>query len=270
MQTTENAAMIDKASLRFMSDPQELLRNYKAGGEKKIIAARITGKVKSAFPDGAPEAKASEDGAENKDTGVKFKEHLTESREPINVIVVADTDMLEDRFWVRIQRALNIAMPIAANGNFVINALDNLMGSSDLISVRNRGHFSRPFTKVDEIRQSAELKYREKEQQLMTRLRETEKKLVDLQRGKDQSQALIMSNEQKVALEKFRAERVQIRKELRQVRHQLQQNIDDMEAWMKFINIGLIPILIAIGGIVFGSIKVKRRTEHSATPATIS
>jgi len=270
MQTTENAAMIDKASLRFMSDPQELLRNYKAGGEKKIIAARITGKVKSAFPDGAPEAKESGDGAENKDTGVKFKEHLTESREPINVIVVADTDMLEDRFWVRIQRALNIAMPIAANGNFVINALDNLMGSSDLISVRNRGHFSRPFTKVDEIRQSAELKYREKEQQLMTRLRETEKKLVDLQRGKDQSQALIMSNEQKVALEKFRAERVQIRKELRQVRHQLQQNIDDMEAWMKFINIGLIPILIAIGGIVFGSIKVKRRTEHSATPATIS
>ena len=181
METTENASMIDKANLRFMTDPQELLRTYKAGGEKKVLAVRVTGKVKSAFPDGAPTSNESGDNAENKNSGVKFKEHLPESKEPINVIVVADTDMLEDRFWVRIQRALNIAVPIAANGNFVINALDNLMGSSDLISVRNRGHFSRPFTKVDEIRQSAELNYREKEQQLMSRLRETEKKLIDLQ-----------------------------------------------------------------------------------------
>lgn len=276
MQTTENATQIDKAQLRFMNDPQELLRNYKAGGEKQVVAARITGKVKSAFTDGKPAAANPDDTAantsENKDAAMKFNEHLTESKEPINVIVVADTDVLEDRFWVRIQNMMgsSISIPIAANGNFVINALDNLMGSSDLISVRNRGHFSRPFTKVDEIRQSAELQYREKEQQLMSRLRETEKKLLDLQRGKEQSQALIMSNEQKMALEKFRSERVKIRKELRQVRHQLQQNIEDLEGWIKFINIGLIPIFIAIGGIIFGLLKVNRRNEKTATPATIT
>ena len=272
MQTTANATQVDKANLRFMNDPQELLRNYKAGGEEQVIAARITGKVKSAFPDGAPVSDTAEDKLEKKDTSVKFNEHLAESKQPINVIVVADTDVLEDRFWVRIQNMMgsSISIPIAANGNFVINALDNLMGSSDLISVRNRGHFSRPFTKVDEIRQAAELKYREKEQQLMSRLRETEKKLLDLQRSKDQSQALIMSNEQKLALEKFRSERVKIRKELRQVRHQLQQNIDDLEGWMKFINIGLIPIFIAIGGILFGLLKANRRSEHTATPVTIS
>jgi len=272
MQTTPNATQVDKANLRFMNDPQELLRNYKAGGEAQIIAARVTGKVKSAFPDGAPASQSAEDDTLKKDASMKFNEHLPESKEPINVIIVADTDILEDRFWVRIQNMMgsSIAIPIAANGNMVINALDNLMGSSDLISVRNRGHFSRPFTKVDEIRQAAELKYREKEQQLMTRLRETEKKLLDLQRGKEQSQALIMSNEQKLALEKFRSERVKIRKELRQVRHQLQQNIEDLEGWMKFINIGLIPIFIALGGIIFGILKVNRRSEHTATPATIS
>ena len=270
MQTTANAAYIDKAQLRFMSDPQEILRNYKAGGEVHIIAARITGKVKTAFPEGAPPAGNTDDG--DKDKGMKFNEHMTESKEPVNVIVVADTDMLEDRFWVRIQNMMgsNISIPIAANGNFVINALDNLMGSVDLISVRNRGHFSRPFTKVDEIRQEAELQYREKEQQLMTRLRETERKLLELQRGKDQSQAMILSNEQKLALERFRSERVKIRKELRQVRHQLQQNIEDLEGWMKFINIGLIPIFIAIGGLIFGLSKAKRRTEPSATPVEIS
>lgn len=272
MQTTANATQIDKASLRFMNDPQELLRNYKAGGEAQIIAARVTGKVKSAFPDGAPVSENAEDDTAKKDASMKFNEHLPEAKEPINVIVVADTDILEDRFWVRIQNMMgsSIAIPVAANGNMVINALDNLMGSSDLISVRNRGHFSRPFTKVDEIRQAAELKFREKEQQLMTRLRETEKKLLDMQRGKEQSQALIMSNEQKLALEKFRSERVKIRKELRQVRHQLQQNIEDLEGWMKFINIGLIPIFIALGGIIFGLLKVNRRSEHTATPATIS
>lgn len=269
LQTTENATQIDKASLRFMTDPQELLRNYKPGGEAQVIAARITGKVKSAFPDGAPAVESSE---EDKSGSMKFNEHVPESKEPVNVIVVADTDILEDRFWVRIQNMMgsSISIPIAANGNLVINALDNLMGSSDLISVRNRGHFSRPFTKVDEIRQAAELKFREKEQQLMSRLRETEKKLIDLQRGKDQSQALIMSNEQKLALDRFRAERVTIRKELRQVRHQLQQDIEDLEGWIKIINIGLIPIFIAIGGILFGLSRVKRRAQHTATPATIT
>lgn len=270
MQTTANASEIDKAQLRFMSDPQELLRNYKAGGEAHIIAARITGKLKSAFPDGAPAPKSSDEEEDNKDKSMQFNEHISESTEPVNVIVVADTDMLEDRFWVRVQRGLNISIPIAANGNMVINALDNLMGSSDLISVRNRGHFSRPFTKVDKIRQEAELKFREKEQQLMTRLRETEKQLLELQRGKDQSQALIMSNEQKLTLDRFRSERVKIRKELRQVRHQLQQNIEDLEGWMKFINIGLIPIFIGIGGIIFGVLRIKRRSEHTATPAAIT
>ena len=144
------------------------------------------------------------------------------------------------------------------------------MGSNDLISVRNRGHFSRPFTKVDEIRQEAELKFREKEQQLMNRLRETERKLVDLQRGKDQDKAMILSNEQKVELEKFRQQRVQIRKELRNVRHQLQQDIDSLEGWTKFINIGFIPILIGIIGVVISVMKIRRREKAKRTPATIS
>ncbi|MEJ2181566.1 MAG: hypothetical protein P8Y28_14315, partial [Gammaproteobacteria bacterium] len=132
------------------------------------------------------------------------------------------------------------------------------------------GHFSRPFTKVDEIRQEAELKFREKEQQLMNRLRETERKLVELQRGKDQDKAMILSNEQKVELEKFRQQRVQIRKELRNVRHQLQQDIDSLEGWTKFINIGFIPILIGILGIFISVMKLRRREKSNRTPATIS
>jgi ABC-type uncharacterized transport system involved in gliding motility auxiliary subunit len=160
-----------------------------------------------------------------------------------------------------------ISVPIAANGSFVINAIDNLTGSNDLISVRNRGLFSRPFTKVSEIRQEAELKYREKEQQLMNRLRQTERKLIEMQQGKSEDQALILSNEQKMELEKFRDERVQIRKELRKVRHQLQKDIESLEGWLKFINIGLIPLLIAIGGAIVGVMKLRKRDTSTRTPA---
>jgi ABC-type uncharacterized transport system involved in gliding motility auxiliary subunit len=266
--TTDKSTEVEKARLGFMADPQDLLRNYRPSGETMVLAARITGKVKSAFPDGAPKT-----GDETKtEESMKFSEQLKESKGEINVIVVADTDVLEDRFWVRIQDMFGsrIAVPIAANGSLVINALDNLMGSNDLISVRNRGHFSRPFTKVDEIRQDAELQYREKEQQLMNRLRETERKLVELQRGKEQDKALILSNEQKVELERFRQERVKIRKELRQVRHQLQQNIDRLEGWLKFVNIGLLPILIGIAGGLFAFMKLRKRNESTRTPATIS
>ncbi len=267
--TTDKATTFDKARLSIMADPQDLLRNYRPSGESYTLAARITGKVKSAFPDGPPKPKED---TEKKDESMKFTQHLAESKGEINVIVVADTDVLEDRFWVRFQEMFGsrVAMPIAANGSFVINALDNLMGSNDLISVRNRGHFSRPFTRVDEIRQEAELKFREKEQQLMNRLRETERKLVDLQRGKEQDKALILSNEQKLELERFRQQRVQIRKELRNVRHQLQQNIDNLEGWLKFINIGLIPILIGITGVLIAILNYKRREASIRPPATIS
>lgn len=104
----------------------------------------------------------------------------------------------------------------------------------------------------------------------MNRLREAERKLIELQRGKDQDKALILSNEQKVELERFRQERVQIRKELRNVRHQLQQDIDSLEGWTKFINIGLIAILVGICGVLISILKLRKREESTRTPATIS
>ena len=275
--TTEKATQISKQQLGFLSDPQNLLRNYKPNNVSYTLAARITGKVKSAFPDGKPAAKDDQAKAEKvSNDGTKAEQStevgLKESKEPINVILVADTDFLEDRFWVRIQNMFGsrIAVPIAANGSFVINALDNLMGSNDLISVRNRGHFSRPFTLVNEIRQDAEVKFREKEQELLKRLKDTERKLVELQSGKSKDNQLIMSPEQKVALEKFREEKVQIRKDLRQVRHQLQQDIDNLEGWTKFINIGLIPIIIGIVGVVVGVMGLRKRDTKTSTQSAIT
>ena len=262
METDDQAMQIDAARLQFMPDVEGLLRDYRPEGETLVLAARLTGKVKTAFPDGRPEAADSEE-LENPgdDKESKPHPHLAESADPINVIVVADTDMLQDRFWVQVQNFLGqrIGIPTSANNDFVTNALDNLTGSHDLISVRNRGSFSRPFTLVRAIQQEAEMQFRQKEQALQQRLKETERKIQELQSRKEDQTTVILSTEQEAALDGFRQELVTTRKELRNVQHELQKNIESLENVVKFLNIGLMPLVIAVGGVVFSAYTIRRR-----------
>ncbi len=263
-ETDDQAMQIEAARLRMMPDVEGLLRDYRPEGETLTLAARLTGKVKTAFPDGRPEAADSEEkeqGASGDDKKTKQPPHLAESADPINVIVVADTDMLQDRFWVQVQNFLGqrIGIPTSANNDFVTNALDNLTGSHDLISVRNRGSFSRPFTLVRAIQQEAEMQFRQKEQALQQRLKETERKIQELQSRKEDQTTVILSTEQEAALDGFRQELVATRKELRNVQHELQKNIESLENVVKFLNIGLVPLVIAVGGVVFSAYTMRRR-----------
>jgi ABC-type uncharacterized transport system involved in gliding motility auxiliary subunit len=278
IETTENAALFEANRLLDpTADPQELLRDYVPAGHAMVLAARIEGPVKSAFPDGPPplERKGDEDKDQDKDqdkdkeAAKEPREHLAESMNDINVIVVADTDILADRFWVQVQDFLGsrIAIPSAANGAFMVNALDNLVGSNDLISVRNRGSFIRPFQRVNAIRQDAELEFRQKEQELMQRLQETEQRLLELEQAKQGGDSLILSPEQQQALVQFRQEKIGIRKDLRDVRRNLRRDIDNLGTRLKFVNIALIPILIGIGGLAAGLWRIHRRKPHSAAPA---
>ena len=153
-----------------------------------------------------------------------------------------------------------IAIPTAANGDFVINALDNLAGSSDLIAVRSRGSFSRPFTLVQAIRLDAEMRFRESEQQLLDELSATEQNLLQLDRNRADD-ALLLSPEQQQEIERFRQEKVRIRTQLRDVRHELHKDIARLEGWTKFANIGLIPMLIGIGAVLAGIARGRRRSR---------
>ncbi len=262
VETDDQAMQIEAARLRMMPDVEGLLRDYRPEGEPLTLAARLTGKVKTAFPDGRPEAAdADPPGNPKADKASKQPPHLAESADPINVIVVADTDMLQDRFWVQVQNFLGqrIGIPTSANNDFVTNALDNLTGSHDLISVRNRGSFSRPFTLVRAIQQEAEMQFRQKEQALQQRLKETERKIQELQSTKEDQTTVILSTEQEAALDGFRQELVATRKELRNVQHELQKNIESLENVVKFLNIGLMPLVIAVGGVVFSAYTMRRR-----------
>jgi ABC-type uncharacterized transport system involved in gliding motility auxiliary subunit len=181
------------------------------------------------------------------------------------MIIVADSDMLADDFWVQTQNFMGtrLIIPSAANGDFVINSLESLLGSNDMISVRSRGQFSRPFTRVARIQQAAEVRYRQKERQLLTSLEETEIKLIELEKGSQNEQQLILSDEQVAEIDKFREEKIRIRKELRLVRHQLRKDIEKLETATRFINIGFIPLLIGVGGL-FVSIRKMRRNKRTA------
>ena len=262
--TTENAMQFDVAQLQFVTDPTLLLTGYKPGGAKLNLAVRVSGPVETVFPDGPPTPEPEDGGDDNAATTENPDRqafpHLKKSTQDVNMIIVADSDMLVDSFWVQAQNFMGtrLVLPTAANGDFVINSLENLLGSNDLISVRSRGQFSRPFTRVARIQQTAELRYRQKERELLTSLEETERKLLELEKGSQNEQQLILSDEQIAEVDKFREEKIRIRSELRRVRHQLRKDIEKLESAVKFINIGFVPLLIGIGGLFMGIRKLRR------------
>ena len=277
--TTPRAAQFTPAQIAAVTtDPRDLLDEYTPQDRPYTVIARVSGKVGTAFPDGRPVLELSEDEDTSETTeaddaaesGTEPKaEHLSESTEDAQIILVADADMLADRFWVVVQEFLGsrIAIPSAANGTLVINALDNLTGSGDLISVRNRGTFTRPFTRVVALKQRAERAFRAKEQELIAQLEETESRLVELEESNQGNDTLILTDAQRDELVRFRQERVRIGKELREVRRQLRADIEALEAWLKFANIGLVPILIGITGLVAGLLQLRRRRTATAAPA---
>lgn len=257
IQSSSESMSMDASVIEEATTPAAVIEAYKAGSQSLTLAARVSGPAATAYPDGPPPADANGQNpgqGDEAEPGSGAPEHV-KSAEDINVIVVADADLLHEQFWARRQSLLGnrMVVPTASNANLVVNALENLTGSSDLISVRSRGRFSRPFTKVTEIRQDAELKYRRKEQQLLDRLEETEQALLELEQGRRNEQdQLVLSEDQRQEIEKFRREKVQIRKELRRVQHQLRKDIEELEGWLKFVNIGLLPLVITLGATFVG------------------
>lgn len=250
--------------------PEMLQQSFNATGERFTLAARVAGKALSAF-DGPPE-KDEKEQKDDKGMDVQDSEldrsvltlssttHIRDSAD-INILVVADTDLLSDRLWVQVQNFFGqqVVTPFADNAGFVINALDNFSGSSALISVRSRGRFFRPFTVVEQLRRQAEERFRDKEKQLQERLQQTEVKLAELEQQKAEGSATLLSPEQEAELVSFQQEKLGIRKQLREVRHQLDKDIETLGTQIKMINIALIHLLLVIGALVLR--RIRRRVS---------
>ena len=188
-------------------------------------------------------------------------EHLSSTDSP-NVIVVADVDILSDRLWVQVRRSLfgqQVATAFASNGDFVTNALANLSGSADLIGLRSRATFSRPFDKVEALRREADARFRETEQQLEAQLSETEKRLGELQSSREDRSSLLMSPEQQAEIQRFQDEQLRIRRELRGVQRQLDSSIEGLGTVLKIVNILAVPVALGIFALVVVFLKRRRR-----------
>lgn len=247
--TGPRAMKIDADKVARMPDAVGLFRDFKAQDKPLMLAARVQGTVKTAFPDGAPKETTGPDKG-SRAKGVP-EPHLAQSLSPANLIVVADVDMLHERFWADIRQLMGqqLFVPFANNADFVVNALDNLGGSDALIGLRARAPSARPFTMVQNIRQAAERKFRSKERALQEKLEDARNKLSKLERRGGAEAALVISAGDKAAVEEIKNQMIVTRGELRDVQRALRKDLDNLEAFLKFINIGLIPLLLGAGAI---------------------
>jgi ABC-type uncharacterized transport system involved in gliding motility auxiliary subunit len=261
LQSSTDAELLPTERLRMLMDPASLLDDFKPTGRRYTIAARVSGTVHTAFPGGPPASVTLAPGQLD----------LKTSTRPLNLIVFADADMLSDFLWLQARDFFGQRMTqaFASNGDMVQNALDNLAGSSDLISVRGRASFDRPFERVQKLRRVANERFRAKEQELEQQLQSTEEKLTSLQtKGGDKNAAaasLLVTPEQEREIEHFQQEKLRIRKELRAVRAGLDAEIRSLGATLKIINIFVLPLLFAALALLVAL--WRRRRTHTVAAA---
>jgi len=261
--SSTDAAPIPAQRFNALTDPSTLRDGFKPSGVRYALAARITGPVESAYPQGAPPDQKAASGPP--------AAHLSKSASA-NIVIIADTDMLMDYMWVQTRELLGqrVAQAFANNGDLVANILDNLSGSSALISVRGRATFSRPFERVEALRRQADDRLRSKALELRSELQQTEAKLTELQSKRNDQSSLMLSPEQEAELKRFTAERARVRKELRETQRGLNVDIDRMESWLKAIDIALAPLLVAFAGMIILSLRRRRRTRPSSSSPSSS
>ncbi|MDG9668426.1 Gldg family protein [Hahella sp. CR1] len=267
--SSDESAPIEESAFANMQNPESLFEKFKATGEQYAMAARVEGPAKTAFPDGidvteevkdeAAQDDPAKDAAEGEGAAPAEPKTVTRHVAPgvtqsdnINVVVIADTDILTDRLWVQVQEFFGqrIASPWANNGDLVVNALDYLAGNPSLINIRSRGRFTRPFEKVDELRRTAEEKFADQQRELQDRLSETEEQLAELQQarqgGDEAGSGVLLTPEQEKALQDFQEEKLRIRKALRDVQHNLDRDIDDLGRQLKLVNILMAPLALTV------------------------
>jgi ABC-type uncharacterized transport system involved in gliding motility auxiliary subunit len=246
--TSKQAGLLPTQRFAMMSDPASLRDGFKPTGEF-VVAARVSGNATSAFASGPPAGVTAAADA------------LKASSKPMNVVIIADTDLLADFMWVQTRQFFGqmLLQPFANNGELVWNAIDNLSGSADLISIRGRATYSRPFDRVEALRRDADSRFRAKEQELEQQLQQTEEKLSKLQTAQPASGEAILTADQAREIERFQQDKVRIRKELRAVKAGLDADIKALGLRVKAVNVLLVPALCAVLALLVNAWHRRRR-----------
>ena len=264
--SSSDAMLMDRSFVESVTDPNVLFDEFESENRSFVIAARLSGLIETAFPEGQPpipvtEGESSSDDADGEvsvaeetssEVDVANEEseiaHLSASLESTNIVVFADSDLLTDRLWVQVTQFFGqrIPQPFANNGDLVINAMDNLSGGADLSSIRSRGRYSRPFTKVLTLQREADDRLRQEESELSARIAETESALAELNTDEEGNPIGQITPEIQTEIDRFNGELIETRRRLREVRFQLTEDIEQLGSNLKAVNTALVPILLTL------------------------
>jgi ABC-type uncharacterized transport system involved in gliding motility auxiliary subunit len=240
-------------------DPAKVLAGFKVAGGPRVIAARVHGVLKSAFSGPPPLA----DGQKRPDN---FPAYKAQTDGPANLVVVADSDILDDRFWVRVSDFFGqqTATPFADNGPFVANLIGTLAGSDALIGLRSRGDTNRPFTLVADMQSQAEAQYRQTQQALQQHLDDVQKQLQTLRSGSGNDSSkpdAMITPQQQQAIDAARQDILATRGKLRAVQLALNRDISRLETEMRIFTIVLVPAVLTVVAIGMGLVQRRRRAR---------
>jgi gliding motility-associatede transport system auxiliary component len=271
IKSSPDSELIDGMMAQFGGE--SIATNFNPSGKEYPLAVRLSGEFKTAFPKGRPKAAKpapEEDKSQPNEQKTNKEEDkggpwLKESTKETSVVLVGDADMIQDPLAIRAMQnpfgGQRLIMPANGNLAFAQGIVEQLSGDSNLIALRSRASRERPFTVVKKIQADAEANYRTKIKELETSLSETQRKVNELQKGKETGQKFILSPEQQQELANFQKKEVEVKTELRSVRKQLRAEIDSLETRIKWLNIAAVPALVALTGL--GLALVRRRRAAS-------
>ena len=260
LRTSTQSQSIEKMLAEFSGE--QTAKDFVPSGKEQALAIRLTGKFKTAFPDGKPKETESKDA--NKDEPKDEKKDdapaLKESKTDGVVVLVGDCDMIHDQVCVSIQNFLGQRIVMRQNQNldFVQNVVDQMAGDSNLIGVRSRASMSRPFTLVKKMQTQAEDRFRNRIKDLEKSLADTQQKLNEMQAKKEGGQRFILSPEQQTAIQNFRKDEARVKRELKKERKNLRQDIESLETRLEWVNIAGMPCLVTIAGLGLALINRKK------------
>jgi len=257
--TSKNSMLVDLIIATLSGEPST--RGFEPSGHEQPIAIRLTGKFKTAFPEGKPKPFMPRDEKKvEKKEAAPAAPQLKESTEENSVVLVSDVDMLTDNAAVEVQDVFGQRLVVPRNGNLnlALSLVEHLSGDQNLISLRSRAAFTRPLTVIRDMEARAQQTYLGKIKELEDSLNKTQEKLQELQKGRGGAQATILTPEQQAEIENFRKAAAETRRDLKEVRKNLRVETDTLQFWTKVVNIGLVPLLIAIAGLVLALVQRRR------------
>lgn len=260
VKSSPNSMLVDHSLATQSGD--EATKSFQPGGTALPLALRLTGKFRSAFPEGRPVDPSANDKKPAPIEGGGGKEALKESLNENSVVLVADVDMLADGAAVDVQDMFGRKVIVPSNGNlaFAMGLVEQFAAGDALMSLRSRASSFRPLTVVRELEAEAQKQYFGRIQALEEELQKTTAKMQELQRAQGEAgkSAQILSPEQQQELERFKKTVAETRLALKDVRKNLRQDAESLVFWTKIANIALMPLLVALAGLLIALVRRRR------------